>query len=363
MPNERKKSVIRKKATRAHGASTGRKSSDPKKAGGKRPGGGHARATRRAPKRTVESRPGGVRLNKLLAEHGLASRRAADELITEGHVTVDGVRVEELGLKVDPTEQLIEVDGAPLEPTGRERKRYYLLNKPAGVVCTNERRETRPRAVDLITDRAKGRIYTVGRLDEESKGLLILTNDGDFANRVMHPRYGVTKTYAVKLRGRIEDADVQRVREGVRLQEGRTGPVRVLIKKRSREYSRLEVTIQEGKNREIRRIFLAVGFKVVELRRTHIGPIHDRKLKFGFWRYLERVEVEELLELSSGAGAADPGSAEQGSSSGSPKKTGPKAKGSRAGAGGSRGAGSGSGREKKVGARKSSGSARGRQRR
>jgi len=283
-------SALRKKMSRGRRGSTGKSRS------GTKPG----RAVRKTVKRTVRSVEGGVRLNKLLADHGLASRRAADELIAEGHVTVDGVRVEELGLKVDPATQVIEVDGAPLAPQKSQRKQYYLLNKPAGVVCTNERRETRPRAVDLITDRAKGRIYTVGRLDEESKGLIILTNDGEFANRVMHPRYGVTKTYAVKLRGRISDEDVQKVRDGVRLKEGRTGPVRVLIKKRSREYSRLEVTLQEGKNREIRRIFLAVGFKVVELRRTHIGTVSDRKLKFGFWRYLESEEVQQLVALSEG---------------------------------------------------------------
>jgi len=239
-----------------------------------------------------------VRLNKLLADHGLASRRGADALIEEGHVTVDGVQVEELGLRVDPEVQRIEVDGEPLVPAKVERKRYYLLNKPPGVVCTNEKRETRPRAIDLITDRAKGRIYTVGRLDEESKGLVILTNDGEFANRVMHPRYGVSKTYAVKLRGRIGDEELQRVREGVYLSGGRTLPARVVIRKRSREYSHLQVTLNEGKNREIRRMFHAVGFQVVELRRSHIGTLTDRKLKVGYWRFLEADEVAELLALS-----------------------------------------------------------------
>ena len=256
--------------------------------------------TTRGVRRTIESRPDGVRLNKYLADQGLASRRAADTLIEEGHVTVDGVRVEEMGLRVDPETQVIEIDGEPLVPEKQGRKQYYLLNKPSGVVCTSERRETRPRAIDLITDRAKGRIYTVGRLDEESKGLVILTNDGEFANRVMHPRYGVSKTYAVKLRGRISDEDVQRVREGVYLSEGRMGQTRVVIGKRSRVYSHLEVTLQEGKNREIRRIFHSVGFKVVELRRTHIGTITDRKMKIGFWRFLEPEEVEELLALSAG---------------------------------------------------------------
>jgi 23S rRNA pseudouridine2605 synthase len=290
---------IRKKAARGRGASASRKSGE--RSGSQRKGAQAAagpRKTKRRPQRTLESREGGVRLNKYLADRGIASRRAADELIAEGHVTVDGVRVEELGLKVDPEQQSIEIDGEPLEPTRRETKRYYLLNKPTGVVCTNERRETRPRAIDLITDRAKGRIYTVGRLDEESKGLLILTNDGEFANRIMHPRFGVSKTYAVKLRGRIEDADVQRVREGVYLAEGRAGQMRIVVVKRTRDYSHLEVTLHEGKNREIRRIFHSVGFKVAELRRTHIGTVTDRKIKIGFWRFLEPEEVAELLALS-----------------------------------------------------------------
>ncbi|MFT7670621.1 MAG: 23S rRNA pseudouridine2605 synthase [Planctomycetota bacterium] len=251
-------------------------------------------------KRTIESREDGIRLNKYLAEHGLASRRAADILIAEGHVTVDGISVEEQGLKVDPATQLIEVDGEPLVVEKQGRKRYYLLNKPSGVVCTSERRETKQKAIDLITDRAKGRIYTVGRLDEDSKGLLILTNDGDFANRVSHPRFGVSKTYAVKLRGRIGDYEVQKVRNGVYLAEGRAVASRVVIRKRSREFSHLDVTLYEGKNREIRRIFHSVGFKVVELRRSHIGTLSDRKLKVGFWRYLEQPEIDDLLALSAG---------------------------------------------------------------
>ncbi|MCB9915562.1 MAG: rRNA pseudouridine synthase [Planctomycetes bacterium] len=246
-----------------------------------------------------------MRLNKYLADHGVASRRAADELILEGHVSVDGVRVEELGLRVDPTTQVVELDGAPLESGKTERKQYYLLNKPPGVVCTNEKRETRPRAVDLVTDRDKGRIYTVGRLDEESTGLILLTNDGDFANRVMHPRYGVPKTYRVKVRGRIGDDAVQKVREGVHLAEGRTAGARVLVKKRSHEYSHLEVTLQEGKNREIRRVFHGVGSKVVELKRVRIGALTDKGLRAGFWRHLTREEVRELLAISSGEEVAE----------------------------------------------------------
>lgn len=298
MSYARKKSASTRRGSSVGGASP-KKRAVRKKAGGAKKKTTRKKKTSRA-RRTIESKEDGIRLNKYLADHGLASRRAADTMIEEGHVTVDGIPVEELGLRVDPETQVIEIDGEPLVNSKKGRKQYYLLNKPAGVVCTSERRETRPKAIDLITDRAKGRIYTVGRLDEESKGLLILTNDGEFANRVMHPRFGVSKTYAVKLRGRIGDPDVQKVREGVYLAEGRAGQTRVVIRKRSREYSHLEVTLYEGKNREIRRIFHSVGFKVVELRRSHIGTLSDRKLKIGFWRFLERDEVEELLALSAG---------------------------------------------------------------
>jgi 23S rRNA pseudouridine2605 synthase len=236
----------------------------------------------------------GVRLNKLLADHGIASRRGADALIAAGKVTVDGEPTTELGLRVDPERQRVEIDGFVLKPRTAKR-RYYLLNKPAGVVCTNEARETRPRAVDLVTDPRKGRIYTIGRLDESSQGLILLTNDGVFANRIMHPRYGVTKTYLVKVRGEIDDAALQKVREGVHLSEGRTAGARNLVERRGRDHSLLTVTIREGMNRELRRSFAKVGFKVLELRRTRIGPVTDRGLKTGKWRELEADEIEALL--------------------------------------------------------------------
>lgn len=271
------------------------------------------RASKKAPASTRAAKPDGtgeagglVRLNKYMADHGVASRRACDELIAEGHVFVDGELVTELGTKIDPLEQLVEVDGEPLREERGGTKRYYLLNKPAGVVCTNDEREQRARAIDLISDRYKGRIYTVGRLDEASKGLIILTNDGDFANRVMHPRYGVSKTYMVKLKGRIGDNDLQRVRDGVYLAEGKAAGARVVVRKRTRDSSLLLVTLYEGMNREIRRMFASVGFTVTDLRRARIGPITDRGLKEGHWRYLERDEIEALL--AGGEGQDESGS-------------------------------------------------------
>lgn len=235
-----------------------------------------------------------VRLNKYLADHGVASRRACDELILEGKVTVDGEPVTQLGTKIVPHDQRVEVDGYILRPEKAQR-RYYLLNKPAGVLCTNERRETRPRAIDLITARDKGRIYTVGRLDEESKGLILLTNDGEFAQHVAHPRFGVPKTYRVKVRGHVAEEAVQKIREGVHLSEGRTSGARIVVQRRGREYSTLDVTLLEGMNREVRRVFARVGYKVVDLKRTTIGPLTTRGLKVGHWRQLSRPEVEALL--------------------------------------------------------------------
>ncbi|MAF64523.1 MAG: hypothetical protein CMJ84_02525 [Planctomycetes bacterium] len=256
-------------------------------------------------KQAAAPAPGGradglVRLNKLLADNGVASRRAADEMIEAGKVTIDGERTTTLGLRVDPDQQVVEVNGEILRSGKGQRRTYYLLNKPAGVVCTNDRRESRPRAVDLITDRNKGRIYSVGRLDEKSKGLLLLTNDGDFANRVMHPRYGVSKTYLVKLRGRVEDDTLNAIRDGVYLSGTKTRGIRVLIRKRSHEYTHLMVVLREGVNREIRRMFAQVGFKVVDLKRARIGHLTDRGLKIGSWRPLTRAEVEQLLAISNG---------------------------------------------------------------
>ncbi len=247
-----------------------------------------------------------VRLNKFLADHGVASRRKCDELIASGQVTVDGEPATELGLKIDPERQQVEIDGVVLRPSAG-RRRYYLLNKPAGVVCTNEAREPRPRAIDLITDPFKGRIYTVGRLDEESKGLILLTSDGEFANRVMHPSFGVGKTYLVKVAGEIDDATLNRIRDGVHLSEGRTAGARVLVERRGRTHSLLTIQLIEGMNREIRRVFARFGFKVVELKRVRIGRLTDRGLKPGRWRELTRDEVQAFL--TDGHAAQEPDAA------------------------------------------------------
>lgn len=280
----RKKKVARKPAA--------------KKGGVRKPA--SARKVTKKVARPVAEDSGLVRLNKYLADHGVDSRRKCDELIREGKVVIDGAPVTELGTKIDPAKQTVEVDGIVLKPE-KVRRRYYLLNKPSGVVCTNERRELRPRAIDLITDTKKGRIYTIGRLDEESKGLILLTNDGEYANRVMHPRYGVKKTYLVKVRGKIDDEALNKVRNGIHLSEGRTSGARILVQKRTKDYTKLAVTLIEGMNREIRRTFARVGYKVVDLQRVRIGPLTLTGMKrAGKWRELSLMEawsvVDEVLE-------------------------------------------------------------------
>lgn len=246
---------------------------------------------------TPQESVGEVRLNKLLADNGFASRRGSDALIADGKVMIDGNIVTTLGTKVDPGLQRVEVDGVVIKAK-LLRRRYYLLNKPAGVVCTNEERETRKRAVDLISDRERGRIFTVGRLDEDTLGLVILTSDGEFANKVMHPRYGIPKTYQAKVEGRIDDESLTSIREGVYLAEGRTTGARVVVQRRGPKLSTVLITIWEGKNREVRRVFARFGFKVLSLRRVRIGPITDRRLAVGHWRPLTRAEVQELMTMA-----------------------------------------------------------------
>jgi 23S rRNA pseudouridine2605 synthase len=244
---------------------------------------------------TPETSTGTVRLNKLLADNGIASRRAADRLIEQGEVMVDGEIVTELGTKVDPSVQRVEFDGVVLHARG-ERKRYYLLNKPTGVLCTNDPRENRRRAIDLIGDRQRGRIYTVGRLDEDTSGLVILTNDGAFAQRVGHPRYAVPKTYKAVVVGRVTEDELRKLRTGVHLAEGKMRFRSVQLRRSSDRSSTLIVTLEEGRNREVRRIFARIGHPMKTLSRVRIGRLTDRGLGVGQWRPLLRAEVTALLE-------------------------------------------------------------------
>jgi pseudouridine synthase len=232
-----------------------------------------------------------VRLNRLLAERGAASRRHADDLIRRGLVRVEGAVVREVGSKVPP-DAALEVEGRSFEPGPRA---YFVLNKPKGVLCTNAPDERRPRAIDLVRGARGERLFCVGRLDLDSSGVLLLTNDGEFAQRVLHPRFGVPRTYWVRVKGRISGDAVKRVERGVWLAEGKTGRTRLTVRRRFRDSSVLLVTLCEGKNREVRRAFATVGHPVLDLVRTRIGPVTIRGLRPGASRRLAREEIEGLL--------------------------------------------------------------------
>lgn len=239
------------------------------------------------------------RLNRILAHAGLGSRRKCDELIAQGRVTVDGVTVTELGLKVDPSEADIRCDG---ERVRAEAPAYYLLHKPRGVVCTSDPRERRPRAVDLVRGDHR-RLYTIGRLDADSRGLVLLTNDGELTQKLTHPRHQVPKVYRVWVRGAISPAALERVQRGVHLAEGKVSLARVRVCRRRREATELEVELRQGVNRQIRRVLAKVGHPVSDLRRVAIGPIRDPALPEGAFRRLRPDEVHSLYEAAGGRAA------------------------------------------------------------
>lgn len=233
------------------------------------------------------------RLNKYLAHAGVGSRRHCDELIARGRVTVNGRAVRELGTKVEPSDAVC-VDGQPLHD---EKLVYWLLNKPRGYLCTNFDPGGRPRAIDLVPHVSQ-RVYTVGRLDEDSEGLLLLTNDGDLANRLTHPRFGVEKTYHVQVAGHPDRDNLEQLLKGVWLSEGHVRARRVRRLKSQGESSWLEIVLNEGKNREIRRMLARLGHKVMVLRRIAIGPVHLDRLRRGKARRLKVEELERLRRAS-----------------------------------------------------------------
>ena len=231
------------------------------------------------------------RLHKVLAAAGIASRRRCEELIAEGHVTVDGVEVRSMGFLVDPEQQDIRFDE---EKISLERAAYYAVNKPDGYICTNSDPQGRRTVVSLIRDQRGRRLYTVGRLDEASDGLILVTNDGDFAHRLTHPRFGIDKTYQLKLRGYLEQEALEKVRKGVWLSTGRTQSMFVKLMKRSKQFSYVRVVIHEGKNRQLRRIFAKVGHPVFRLTRIQIGGIGLKGMQRAEVRTLKPAEVDAL---------------------------------------------------------------------
>lgn len=236
-----------------------------------------------------------IRIQKVLAEAGVASRRAAEEMVTDGRVSVNGRAVTSLPLFVDPEADKIFIDGRALRRRGQQ-KRYFLLNKPRGVLCTADDPQGRRKAVDLAPEVPGARLYCVGRLELDTTGLLILTNDGELTEYLTHARYGVPTVYAVEIAGQLSAEDIEAFKHGVYLDGRRTGGGGLRVLSRTADRSMLEVTISEGRNKEIQRILLKFGVKVRRIRRTAIGPITDRGLKIGACRELTPAEVKKLFK-------------------------------------------------------------------
>jgi 23S rRNA pseudouridine2605 synthase len=232
------------------------------------------------------------RLQKILSRAGVASRRASEDLIKQGRVTIDGERAE-LGAKVDPSAVTIRVDGEIIK-TADSSPVYIMLNKPSGVVSavSAQRQESRPTVRDLVE--VEGHLYPVGRLDADSEGLILLTNDGDLTQRLTHPRYGHKKTYRVQVRGLPTPEQLDQWAKGVELSDGKTAPCTVEIKKTLEKATWLQVKMGEGRKRQIRRTAIAVGLHVDQLIRTHIGKLRLTGLKPGEWRYLTDDEIKLL---------------------------------------------------------------------
>lgn len=242
------------------------------------------------------------RIQKILANAGVASRRNVEEMIRQGRIGVNGDIVLELPILIDPAKDRVEVDGEPLRLASAksEPRLYLLMNKPKGVYSTNVAQGEQTRAIDLLPPNLPGRVYPVGRLDSESKGLLLLTNDGDLTNRLTHPRYGVPKTYRAVVDGYIEGDTVQQLVQGVWMGDPKsgkgfkTGRCHVTIVSRNRRLSTLEITVREGRNPELRRMLARLKHKVRELTRTRMGPLTLHGLAPGEVRTLTPREVRQL---------------------------------------------------------------------
>lgn len=231
-----------------------------------------------------------MRLNKYLAHAGVGSRRHCDALVATGRVMVNGQPLRELGMQIDPETHAVCVDGQPVHA---ERAVYWLVNKPRGYLCTNHDPARRPLAIDLVPHVAQ-RVYTVGRLDESSEGLLLLTNDGELAFRLMHPRFGVEKTYDALVHGNPSKEDQQKLLQGVWLSDGHVHARRVKRLKKQGDSTWMRIVLAEGKNREIRRMLARLGHKVLRLKRIAIGPVRIGNLKPGKARKLTMDELEDL---------------------------------------------------------------------
>ncbi len=238
-----------------------------------------------------------VRLQKYIAMSGAASRRAAEAMIGDGRVHVNGEKIREQGVKVEVGADKVTLDGRELKI--KDKKYYIMLNKPSGYITTVNDQFDRPTVVDIIKrDLGDTRIFPVGRLDYETKGLLLLTNDGDFTYKVTHPKFHMDKTYVAAVKGGVTADAMNRLKGGVQLNDGfKTSPADAEIVDAVNGYTMIKITIHEGKNRQVRRMFDSLGYTVTALQRTHIGSVGLGNLPLGRWRYLTSHEVNYLMNL------------------------------------------------------------------
>lgn len=231
------------------------------------------------------------RLQKYLARCGVASRRRSEEMIKQGLVKVNGQIVSEMGFQVRAEKDRVEVQGKKVVP--EKRKVYFLLNKPSGVVTTLDDPQGRQKVTDLLKG-VPERVYPVGRLDYHSEGLLLLTNDGELAYRLTHPRFAIAKTYLAKVQGKVEKQAIHELQKGVELEDGLTQPALVKVRQSGPAETLLEITIKEGRNRQVRRMCEKIGHPVISLKRMQLGPLDLGNLKTGQYRELRQKEIQAL---------------------------------------------------------------------
>jgi len=253
-----------------------------------------------APQAPNNSPPGQLeRLQKALARAGVASRRAAEQMIVDGRVRVNDNVIKELGTKIDPGRDLVRVDGRLIHvtPANAQEKVYFLLNKPAGFLTTTKDDRGRRTVMDLVKGASAARIYPVGRLDYDAEGALLLTNDGELANLLTHPRYHVPKTYMAKVKGVPKEPELDKLRRGIYLEDGPTKPAHVEVIERARVNTWVEITVTEGRNRLIKRMFWRIQHPVLKLVRTRFGALDTDGLRVGEYRELEPSELSQLQSI------------------------------------------------------------------
>ena len=243
------------------------------------------------------------RLQKIISAAGITSRRAAEELILKGQVTLNGNVVTELGTKADPAKDSITVNGKPLQIS--QKRLYILLNKPVGYMTTLDDPEGRPLVTDLLKE-VNERVYPVGRLDYNTEGLLLLTNDGDWANKLMHPSHEIEKEYHVRVRGKVHPSQIAQLTNGVLVDDRKTAPAKAEIIRSSEHNDWISLTIHEGRNRQVRRMCEAVSLSLVRLKRVRYGSLSVGTLKPGEFRHLTETEVRELGSIKKGENQVKP---------------------------------------------------------